>query len=106
MRASEMYLRAGDIIRERGHYKGWYSDANTGRCCLLGACNVVMNGQANDSRNILRNTSSLDDVLLTSAPCAWNDAPGRTEAEVLIALDAAFVLALQEEGEDLDEVFK
>jgi hypothetical protein len=30
----------------------------------------------------------------------WNDAKGRTAAEVMHALDAAYVLALQEEGED------
>jgi hypothetical protein len=28
----------------------------------------------------------------------WNDAKGRTAAEVMHALDAAYVLALQEEG--------
>ena len=28
----------------------------------------------------------------------WNDAPSRTAAEVMQALDAAYVLALQEEG--------
>jgi hypothetical protein len=34
----------------------------------------------------------------------WNDAPGRTAAEVMHALDAAFVLALQEEGTEPEDV--
>jgi len=35
----------------------------------------------------------------------WNDQPSRTKEDVLASMDAAFVLALQEEGADLDEVF-
>jgi hypothetical protein len=48
----------------------------------------------------------LKDIVCDGTPNvdAWNDTPGRTAAEVQIAMDAAHVLALQEEGVEPEDV--
>lgn len=107
MKASEVLRKAGDVLRERGWNRWWFYDRvnGTGSVCLLGACHVATNGIP-DSHSALEVPGLLDalDVPTDGKRAFWNDAPGRTAAEVMIALDAAYVIALQGEGIEPDDV--
>jgi hypothetical protein len=99
VKTSEVLRKAGDVLRERGWCQGNLEEK--GRVCLLGATGIAAHGypsapDSNEVHDALR-------LVIDRWPIEWNDARGRTQAEVESALDAAYVLALQDEGEDLDE---
>lgn len=93
MKTSEVLRRAGDILRVRG----WCQDdfvAEGGEVCALGAVRVV---REDDWIDHIAGLRAVTGFYLVGE---WNDDRTRTEDEVRTALDAAYVLALQEEGED------
>lgn len=94
MRTSDVLRKAGDVLRERGWCAG-YMEGPSGGHCAYGAIAV-----ANDSTPDARNPGDVELEDIVGDVFGFNDAPGRTAAEVMHALDAAYVLALQEEGED------
>lgn len=89
MKASEIYRHAGDLIRVFGWAQGDLGYGESPRCAL-GSCGVVASYYV----------PHLQIAAGTEFIALWNDEADRTAAEVMIALDAAYVLALQEEGDD------
>jgi hypothetical protein len=106
VKAYEVFYRAGDILRKRGWHKGWFSNTN-GNVCAQGACNAAVDGEPGshsagvrpDLNCLIRAATGYEFGLPS-----WNDAPSRTQAEVEVALDAAFILALQEDGIEPEDV--
>lgn len=104
MKTSAILRKAGDVLRERGWCQG--SEGNwphARRVCILGAVNHAR-GFAN-SRGLYGtgDLGALVDVTGSSRLWPWNDTPGRTAAEAQMAMDAAYVLALQLEGDEPDD---
>ena len=105
MKASEMYRKAGDELRRHGWCQGWFFSEEGARCAI-GACNSAIDGRpgghaAVDADNLeALEVIAGDDIGITH----WNDMPDRTPADVMHALDAAYVLALQEEGIEPEDV--
>jgi hypothetical protein len=82
----KVYLRAADLIAERGWTQGDY-EALDGRLCMMGACQVA----------VIEDGYLLSDGLYTAVfqgleqhlgrnPIAWNDVHGRTKTQVIRAL--------------------
>lgn len=98
MNTSEILNKAADIVEQRGHSKGVYSDS-TGRVCAVGAINAAILGTTKIEHLPIW-YSGLDTHagrVLHSLVCAdeywsitdWNDAPERTKEEVVAALRQA-----------------
>ena len=81
--ASQICRDAAKLIRERGHAKGNY-ESNDGRLCLVGA--LCYAGIGSDSSRIYE---AIEGVSGVPSPATWNDAPERTPAEVIAALEKA-----------------
>lgn len=103
MKASGVLRKAGDVLRERGWTRGVAGNhPYSTSLCLMGAINV-----ARERYMGCYDQNGLESLrLMTGEFGVWqfNDAPGRTAAEVMHALDAAYVLALQEEGVEPEDV--
>jgi hypothetical protein len=100
VKTSEVLRKAGDVLRERGWHQGWFYNRETGAVCVLGACHLAVSG-CPDSNAAIQFLGPLDTVIdasLGGGRAFWNDAEGRTADDAIQALDAAYVLALQEEG--------
>lgn len=99
MKTSDVLRKAGDVLRERGWCQ-FLANNFDGSHCVLGALwNVTKSTSGSDAEDIL------DVITLGHASIAdWNDADGRTADDAAIALDAAYVLALQCEGIDPEDV--
>jgi hypothetical protein len=82
---------AARYIEEHGWYQGNYRNTD-GRVCIVGAI-LSVTPEVDDTGDPGRLRSRSVDVLVLAfddkAVTRWNDAPGRTEAEVLVALRAA-----------------
>lgn len=98
MKTSEVLRKAGDVLRERGWHQGQF-ESPCGAVCVFGAVNVAITSDPGDG-SLSREPVDMIRRILKRWPPNWNDAPGRTAAEVLATLDAAYVVALQEEGDD------
>ncbi len=112
MKASEVLRKAGDVLRRYGWCQESRGESATSTHCVIGAIEVAKTGGLDVSVEPGFSAYSMDelewldvivDVDLTID--VWNDIKGRTPEEVQLVLDAAYVLALQAEGADLDEVF-
>jgi hypothetical protein len=105
---SQILRKAGDVLRERGWNRGWFVSQLTGGVCLIGACNVAVDGDPKGHGTANKMPEILDLLDAVTGPLSrratWNDAEDRTADEVCVALDAAYVLALQEEGIDPEDV--
>lgn len=102
MKASDVLRRAGDISRERGWRSGGLTNV-AGQVCAIGSLQLAEHGEFKAAGDTL--LEALRAPLGPEVSIAiWNDEPGRTHAEVLIALDAAYVLALQSEGIEPEDV--
>ena len=107
MGAAEILNRAADIIETTGLAKGDYLNTETGCHCTVGALAHVINPadlfdtfmDSGTLGTLYGALSYLDDVLglpgdVTEGRITdWNDAPGRTQAEVVDALRVAAKLA-------------
>lgn len=84
---AKLCQKAADLIEEHGHAKGKFEDAD-GCVCLFGAINLAENGNADEwsgeeaalAQAKALGFDSVNDLL------HWNDAPERTQAEVLARL--------------------
>jgi hypothetical protein len=94
VKTSDVLRKAGDVLRERGWCAGYMAGPKGGHCAY-GAIAV-----ANASTPYAQNPGDVELESVVGDVLGFNDAPGRTAAEVMYALDAAYVLALQLEGED------
>lgn len=101
MKTSEVLRKAGDMLRERGWFQGWFV-SDDGAVCLAGACNRAF---AEPVKTTPSEIFLPIETVLDGMPVAvWNDDPQRRLEEVLEAVDAAYVLALQEEGVEPEDV--
>jgi hypothetical protein len=89
MKPSEIVKAAAATIRERGWCQGTYFSGD--RCCIYGALGVVTRSPLVESECAREIVQDLGTGLVK-----FNDAPGRTQAEVLAALEAT---AARLEGE-------
>jgi len=100
MKTSEVLRKAGNVLRKRGWCQGQYRN-DDGAVCILGATLAgpyrPLDPWMSEEWSLLATVTGVHDG---DTAAVWNDKPGRTAAEVMHALDAAYVLALQEEGED------
>lgn len=105
MKTSDVLRRAGDISRERGWCQGWFNN-ESGAVCAWGGMNLASGAERATQCITPRETMDWFAMVVDSPDWthSWNDTLGRTHAEVLIALDAAYVLALQEEGIEPEHV--
>lgn len=99
MKTSRLYRKAGDVLRDRGWCQGGFRRGRK-NLCVLGAMNVARRRKFNTIGGWDEFIYPLHAVIGWESPDWWNDRAGRTHTEVLQALDAAYILALQEEGED------
>jgi hypothetical protein len=99
MKTSDVLFKAGDVLRERGWCQGYYERG--GKHCAVGAMRA--SGQIDTY-----DASALFGFVATGAGVAaalqFNDALGRTAADVMFAMDAAYVLQLQVEGVEPGDV--
>ncbi|MEU0818866.1 DUF6197 family protein [Streptomyces mirabilis] len=109
MTLSEIYLKAAEVIRTNGHYKGAYygwGESGVGitlapaECpvCTAGALSVAISGQpvpTSDEFDVValdfarRTRLPFDLNWPTIAIGDWNDDPERTAADVIAALELA-----------------
>lgn len=87
--------KIADVLDDAADYieaNGWcqkHLESPTGEVCASGAIRAVEPGAAwGDGYDALALFLGLDNWLVSSIP-RWNDAPGRTEQEVLDAFRAA-----------------
>lgn len=101
---SEVLRKAGDVLRRQGFGQGFKSDRGTGPVCLRGAIGIAAqcDPYADNWIGFLDMVTSGEETGIV----AWNDNHARTATEAQIALDAAYVLALQEEGIEPEDVLR
>ena len=92
-----VFLRMRDLINERGWCQHEVQDKN-GRVCLVGAYDLVAGVTFTDHGVTVNEDFELTDTFQDSAYWKlgeatdwsvpkWNDAPGRTQAEVIVLLE-------------------
>lgn len=100
-----MIRQAGDVLRLRGHCRNELEDEQ-GRVCLNGAMNIALHGDSMfgnyDTEHPFLEAASVA-IGDNCAAVLWNNEPERTPEEVQIALDAAYIVQLQEEGVDVSD---
>jgi hypothetical protein len=101
MRASEILSKAADLIEPEGKWcQGSYSNG-FGGLCALGAIGEV-EGCIVAGRDFDKSVRFLLDVIdhEKRSVAIWNDAPERTQAEVVSAIRKAAHLAKEQEPSD------
>lgn len=115
MNTSEVLNRAADLIEERGweQIQGWATD-NTSGVCLEGALQGATGlGLAGYDRVLKKATRPLYECpaflamrsyleVRETVLYGWNDAPQRTQAEVIEALRACAVIEAAKERADVE----
>lgn len=95
MKTSDVLRKAGDVLRVGGWCRGDYENGHSH--CIVGAVRAV------DARD-LDSLDLLGDILSDGrgggAELRWNDRVCRSDREAQRLLDAAYIVALQIEGED------
>ena len=99
----EVFKRAADIIAKHGHFKGTYHGDN-GESCVLGALTDALGKPWTAEDKWFPFVRDVEATAGTDYIVAWNDAPERTAGEVIAALDAAAVVAMQEAGLEPEDV--
>ncbi len=107
-RASEVLAGAARLLLEKGWCQGtyarrrgkdiWYGDASADSFCVSGA---IMRAEGDEDSGDARD---LLDIACGEFRVDYNDAPERTRDDVVTAIDAAYILALQEEGVEPEDV--
>lgn len=87
MSTLDVLVKARELVAS-GWIQGEYGTAD-GRYCMRGACRKSAGSLFSDTRESLDAMNALSDVIGDHALCGWNDAHGRTQAEVLEAFDEA-----------------
>lgn len=106
MKTSEVLRKAGDVLRERGWCQG--GRAKEGRFCVVGAVEVARTGiispYSSGGASQAYRDPALSFLPVPFSADSFNDHSGTTAKDVLITMDAAYVLALQEEGVEPGDV--
>src|SRR5688572_22687287 len=100
MKASEVLAGARTLYDRIGLAKGMLYDSfhSPTKACLVGACDIAGGwDEAADFVNTILGTERLDVV-------SWNNREVTTKADVQGVIDAAYILALQEEGHEPEDV--
>lgn len=104
MKTSEALRKAGDLLRAAGWCKNEYGSL-PGPVCAVGAIQSAGYGEAMYYARLALGSVCHDDLGDgTGAALRFNDAHERSADEVLVAMDAAYVLTLQEEGVEPEDV--
>lgn len=83
-----VFLRAIEVLEERGWHQGGYEGAK-GKVCLIGAINVVLTGDATNDDDLADVPLALMRATGALRPSTWNDDPSRTYEDVVLALKRA-----------------
>lgn len=106
---AEIYLKAAEVIRANGHYKGAYwgrpesevgVELTAAECpvCTVGALSVVTSGHPvpaiDEADGVIVHFASrlagpVNAAAAVVAISTWNDAPERTAADVIAAFEQA-----------------
>lgn len=109
MKNFEVFAKAADLLEERGHTKRMLIDNQTGKMCIIGAVNTAHHGHAGHghaghdwptvhlTRELARFVPKVpgiyDDYVVVDCPdcpevmlASWNNAPERTQQEVVDVL--------------------
>lgn len=86
----QVLLEAADLIEEKGWCQGMYNN-RSGAMCMMGA--IINAGRRHEHRYTSRAHLRLIEAVGGVAPVLWNDAPERTQEEVVSALRKAAALA-------------
>jgi hypothetical protein len=90
---ADIYEAAADAIELRGHAKGRLQDEKGG-VCLFGALSLVVNGEAfSGAGRAWTLLKAMEPFVDAYEAVKWNNAPERTQAEVVGALRAAAAAA-------------
>lgn len=100
MKKTEILRRAALTMKRFGLCKGEYSTPD-GRHCMLGALSVHHDGHV-DWHAMVKEIE--EDVLDGASIPGWSDGELTTADDVIVALDAAYVLALQRSGIEPEDV--
>lgn len=92
----ETFLKAAELIKQHGHYKGYYclndKGPDFGPVCLWGAINLAHTGFPHDAIPIGLSVVIQNRLGFGRGELAtWNDMPERTASEVIARLRAAAV---------------
>lgn len=103
MKTSEVLRKAGDVLRARGWCQREFEN-EAGALCAYGAIREVVGVSGSGIWTPF--VEEFDLVVETPGVFMplWNDAATRTADEVLVAMDAAYVLRLQVEGVEPGDV--
>lgn len=101
MTTSDELQQAKAVLIARGWYQGDYVNDVTGEVCIVGALNIVENGDPrcyyDDSDGERDDAMDILNVLACLDCCGdvgeWNDWSGRTPEQVLAFLDRAIAIA-------------
>lgn len=89
---AEICLRAAEVIRERGWHQKDYANEK-GNVCLFAAINIASGSTAWGPTSIgaaaVRRVKRHLKLRVCDSVAKWNDAPDRTLAEVIDALESA-----------------
>ena len=102
------FFRASAALLERGHCKRMLESRDGGPVCLSGAVRIGVAGHPRAANSEI--ADRMDDVAVVlgvggkSDAVGWNDRAETSREQVVAALDAAAVVALQEEGIEPEDV--
>jgi hypothetical protein len=106
VKTSEVLRKAGDVLRERGWCQQYRE--HEGSHCLVGAVEMARKGTispfSTQESSLAYRDPALSFLPIEESVDSFNDRTGRTREDVLVTLDAAYVLALQEEGLEPEDV--
>lgn len=94
MKVSEILSKAADLIEPEGKWTKMFYETHDGRFCAYGAIDYVCHSEY---QSVRRAAERLRDVIGSTHIAPWNDAPERTQAEVVAALRQASTLAKEQE---------
>jgi hypothetical protein len=102
MKASEVYRGASLLLLERGWCQGRFGRPD-GAACSAGAINAVA-GRGRPDRDSGQPYYGAVEDIVDARLATWNDMFCESREDAVAVLDAAYVLALQEEGLEPEDV--
>lgn len=107
--SAAVFRRAADAMAAKGHVRCLFVDVD-GRMCLAGAVQFAHHGDPlrwnAESDALVGDVAELLGFERYYEAIAWNNEPDRKPSDVIAALDAAYIVALQEEGLEPGDVLR
>ena len=109
MKASEVFAKAAEATVRYGNVKHTRREP-TGEMCMMGAVAFAATGNpwsgcfGVDGSDVVKACEPFIRAATDGGLAEWNDRSDVTEADVIAALDAAYVMALQAEGVEPGDV--